>query len=189
MTELVTPERMLKFYWNYARRKNVDFELLDDVAQEMYCLALENEKRSDIPVYCQTKKFLFFRAFNKLFSRFKKESPQDCFDEHFTNPIVVYRDTSSCGRRFLREYRVGCNGEEVRLNAFEIMELLSWSSNKSQLNVVQSLKKHPHNFWLSDNRLYKSKRDFAYSNGLMNSYKRNSSSIPGMAVMVKINEP
>jgi hypothetical protein len=188
-TSSPSPEKLLRYYKSFARRRRIQPQSVEDVAQEMFCQALEQEQRTGIPYYQQSKWFLFSHSMKHLWGRFKKESIG--VDVRFAESVADWIDanwmnTTADGRRFLRKYKIACNEVIVEMDAHEIVEFMGAHGNVAPMNVVTNLKKHPHSRWLHDGVLYKSKKDCAERTGRAALYKAKPKLIDGTPVVMRI---
>lgn len=182
-------EKLQKYYQSFAARRKIPRQSVEDVAQEMFCLALETQARQGIPYWQQSKWFLFSRATKYLFKNVKYEIEfEDTIGtQRLWNWLDVnWCNTSANGRRFLKKYRVTANQKILELDAWEIIEFLNVHKNTAPLNAVTSLRNHPHTRWLVDGKLYASKREYAFSCGKEKIYKYSSREIEGELVTVRI---
>ena len=113
-----TPDQLILFYKNYTKKRIRNKQEVEDISQEMFCIALENEKKSGIPVGCQKKLFLFSRAVRRVFTKVKEES-RDMQDPIHDGEIAIGYDVSTTGngRRTLRKYNVSVNGNVIKMDA------------------------------------------------------------------------
>ncbi len=184
-----SPGNLVRYYRAFAMRRRISFENAEDVAQEMFCVALENEIRLGIPHFQQDKWFLFSRSMKRLFRHGAREKLEfsvlhaenlwDWLDSNWAN-------TTPDGRRFLKKYRVTANQVEIDLDAWEIIDFMNAHNHVAPINVVSNLKKHPHIRWLADGKLWASKKAYAEATGREKIYRAKPKLIEGQVVEVRI---
>lgn len=179
MTTATTDAELREIFRRQAIKRRIHSIEAEDIAQEMFCLALANERARGISRFKQTTRWLFATAAANVFFRpdtRKKSGHVDLlfgYHEYYGAPDHGYPIFSQegfeewlCanwaptsnrdGARFMRKYRCTANGKEVYFSGQDLKELLG----KQHLNVSDSLfasnlKKRGKRMFLIDGSLWR----------------------------------
>lgn len=180
---MISDWELREIYRKNAVKRGIPHESAEDVAQEMFALALANEKARGISRFNQSAHWLYFTAranvFFRSYNRKKSGWVKLAFGDHPQYGTLddgyplysqeryeewlcsIWAATSNRdGARFIKRYKCSVDGIEIEFSAQELKELLGKQhQNVTDGTFASNLKKRGKRMFLIDGMLFRELKD------------------------------